>query len=93
MESYLAEYLKELKSTGKINIADNSVINKQINNNKPIEDVPLWLEIAKVENEPIVVAALKKIAFGVLLLITSSIFLLYWMNRLIKYIVKEIPRL
>ena len=59
----------------------------------PIEDVPLWLEIANVENEPIVVAALKKIACGVLLLITFVIFLSYSMNLLIKYIVKEIPRL
>ena len=93
MENYLDENLKELKSTGKINKADKSVINKQINNNRPIEDVPLWLEIAKVENEPIVVAALKKIAFGVLLFVTLSILLLYWMNLLIKYIVKEIPKL
>ena len=45
-----------------------------MNNNKPIEDVPLCDEIAKVEKEPIVVAALKIIAFGVLLLITLSIF-------------------
>ena len=33
--------------------------------------------IAKVENEPIVVAALKQIALGVLLLITLLIFLSY----------------
>ena len=93
MENYLAENLNELKSTGKINTADKTVISKQINSNKPIEDVPLWLEIANVENDPIVVAALKKIAFGVLLFITLSIFLSYWINLLIKYIVNEIPRL
>ena len=93
MENYLVENLNELKSTGRINTADKTVINKQINSNKPIEDVPLWLEIANVENDPIVVAALKKIAFGVLLFITLSIFLSHWINLLIKYIVKEIPRL
>ena len=84
--------MKELNSTGNIKTADKTVINKQINNNKPIEEVPLWDEITKVENEPIVVAALKMIALGVLLLITFWIFPSYWMNLLIKYIVKEIPK-
>ena len=93
LENYLVENLNELKSIGKINTADKTVINKQINSNKPIDDVPLWLEIANVENDPIVVAALKKIALGVLLFITLSIFLSYWINLLIKYIVKEIPKL
>ena len=77
MENYLIKNLKELNSTGKIKTADKTVINKQMNNNEPIEDVPLWDEIAKVEKEPIVVAALNIIAFGVLLLITLSIFPLY----------------
>ena len=70
MENYLIKNLKELNSTGKIKTADKTVINKQMNNNKPIEDVPLCDEIAKVEKEPIVVAALKIIALGVLLLTT-----------------------
>jgi hypothetical protein len=74
LENYLIKNLKELNSTGKIKTADKTVINKQMNNNKPIEDVPLCDEIAKVEKEPIVVAALNIIAFGVLLLITLSIF-------------------
>ena len=74
MENYLIINLKELNSTGKIKTADKTVVSKQMNNNKPIEDVPLCDEIAKVEKEPIVVAALKIIAFGVLLLITLSIF-------------------
>ena len=74
MENYLIKNLKELNSTGKIKTADKTVINKQMNNSMPIEDVPLCDEIAKVEKEPIVVAALNIIAFGVLLLITLSIF-------------------
>ena len=93
MENYLVENLNELKSTGRINTADKTVINKQINSNKPIEDVPLWLEIAKVEKEPIVVAALKIIALGVLLLTTLLSFPSYWINLFIKYTVNEIPKL
>tara|TARA_Y100000589_G_scaffold131867_1_gene125653 strand:- start:27 stop:152 length:126 start_codon:yes stop_codon:yes gene_type:complete len=41
LENYLVENFNELRSTGKINAADKTVINKQINSNKPIEDVPL----------------------------------------------------
>jgi hypothetical protein len=41
LENYLVENLKELKSTGKTKIADKTVINKHINNKRPIEDVPL----------------------------------------------------
>ena len=52
-------------------MVDTTVIRRQIKRRIPIDDVPLWLEIAKVENEPIVVAALKNIAFGVLLSSTS----------------------
>ena len=52
MENYLIEVLS--KNNGVINIEDTTVIKRQIKRRIPIDDVPLWLEIAKVENEPIV---------------------------------------
>ena len=79
--------------SGKTKIVEITVIKRLINKSTPIDEVPEWLEIARVEKDPIVVAALNTIAFGVLLRITfinkkfESIYLLK------KYIGNEIPRL
>ena len=60
----------------------NKVINKLKNNNTPIEDVPEWLESAKVENEPIVVRPLNMTALGVELSMSFlyELLLLYLFN-------------
>ena len=72
LENYLAEIFIVDIIKGKKNIEDIIVIDKLIKSKMPIEDVPWWLDIAKVLKEHIVVIALKKIAEGVLLLITDS---------------------
>ena len=82
-----------LRIIGRIKIEDIIVIKRHINKRRPIDDVPSWLEIDNVEKEPIVVAALKNIALGVLLFITRSISKPEFINLFIKYIGKEIPRL
>ena len=84
LEGYLAEIFSEEIIKGKKSIEENIVINKLIKSNIPIDEVPWWFETARVLKEHIVVIALKKIADGVLLLTTKSIFFSS-INRLKKY--------
>ena len=79
----MIEILRNLKINGKKTNEDTIVIDKHINNNIPIDDVPLWFEIASVEKEDIVVKPLKNTALGVLLFITSIILPLNSKNLLI----------
>ena len=73
-----------IKIGSKIRLVTN-VFDKEINNKRPIDDVPLWEDKYKVLNEKIVVKPLNKIAEGVL---EENIFLKSpsSSNRLIKYI-------
>ena len=93
LDNYLIDFFILSRISGKIKIVETTVIKRLINKSIPIDEVPEWLEIASVEKDPIVVAALNTMAFGVLLRTTfinkkfESIYLLK------KYIGKEIPRL
>jgi hypothetical protein len=89
----LIRFRLNLRIIGRIKIEDIIVIKRHINKRRPMDEVPSWLEMDNVEKEPIVVAALKNIALGVLLLITRSISKPELINLFIKYIGKEIPRL
>ena len=84
LEGYLVEIFSEEIIKGKKTIEENIVINKLKKSNMPIDEVPWWLETTRVLKEHIVVIALKKIADGVLLLTTKSIFFSS-INRLKKY--------
>ena len=70
LEGYLVEIFSEEIIKGKKSIEENIVINKLIKSNMPIDEVPWWLETARVLKEDIVVIALKNIVDGVLLLTT-----------------------
>ena len=71
MENYLENLFSKLfKINGKKKTEAIKVDNKLINNNIPIEDVPLCGDIASVLNDAIVVKALKITALGVLLEMT-----------------------
>ena len=92
MEDYLNEILNTFIINGRKISEETNVIVKLIKSKTPIDDVPWWLEIAKVLNEQIVVDALRKIAKGVLLLITL-VKLLNSLYLLKKYTGYETPKL
>ncbi len=92
MEDYLNEILNILIINGKKISDETNVIVKLIKSKTPIDEVPWWPEIAKVLNEQIVVDALRKIAKGVLLLITL-VRLLNSLYLLKKYTGYETPKL
>ena len=73
MEGYLIDNLSVERIIGNKNIDEIIVINRLMKSKIPIDEVPWWLETARVLKEQIVVIALKKMAEGVLLSTTKSI--------------------
>ena len=72
----LESYLKKLsfiwfKINGRKKTEAINVVDILMNNRMPIEEVPLWEEMARVLKDAIVVNALNIIALGVLLEITE----------------------